>query len=42
MEDSYLLAQMILASQPKSIDYEDYYEYLDEMSDREWRDNCDD
>lgn len=38
MESSILLAQMLIASQPKEIDYDEYYEALAEKEDREWED----
>jgi hypothetical protein len=38
MSSTYLLAQMLIASQNKEINYDEYYEYLDEKADRERKD----
>ena len=41
MSSTYLLAQMLQASQNKEINYDEYYEALAEKEDRKWEDNCD-
>lgn len=41
MADTIFLAQMLIASQHKQVNYDEYYEALAEKEDREWEDNID-